>query len=103
MMNNDNRGDPLYVGNLPRFSSEESVMDLFGQSIAWDCPITNVRLQKQGREVQAIVWIIAGSRDDMNSETTTTVDQIIENMHHSEFQGKKIEVRMADPDETTSP
>ena len=95
MMNNDNRGDPLYVGNLPRFSSEESVMDLFGQSIAWDCPITNVRLQKQGREVQAIVWIVTGG--DMNE---TTVDQIIENMHHSEFQGKKIEVRMADPDET---
>ena len=94
-MNNDNRGDPLYVGNLPRFSSEESVMDLFGQSIAWDCPITNVRLQKQGREVQAIVWIVTGG--DMNE---TTVDQIIENMHHSEFQGKKIEVRMADPDET---
>ena len=96
-MNNDNRGDPLYVGNLPRFSSEESVMDLFGQSIAWDCPITNVRLQKQGREVQAIVWIVTGG--DMNE---TTVDQIIENMHHSEFQGKKIEVRMADPDETSA-
>lgn len=94
-MMNEHRGDPLYVGNLPRFSSEESVMDLFGQSIAWDCPITDVRIHKQGREVQAIVWIVTGG--DMNE---TTVDQIIENMNRSEFQGKRIEVRLADADES---
>lgn len=71
-------------------------MDLFGQSIAWDCPITHVNIRKQGKEVDAIVWIVTGG--DMEE---VTLDMVIDNMHHSVFQGKKIEVRMAAPDELT--
>lgn len=85
------RGDPLYIRNLPRFSSEECIMDLFGQSIAWDCPITNVDIQRQGKAVEAIVWIVTGG--DMNE---TTIDEIVENLHLSTFQGKTIQVRLAD-------
>eukprot|EP00977_Amphora_coffeiformis_P018796 scaffold6730_cov198-Amphora_coffeaeformis.AAC.2 len=100
-------GEPLYIGNLPRFTSEECVvMDLFGPSIAWDCPITQVHILKHQqqqqqqqpaqpdpkKEVQAIVWIVAGGDDQMEP---VTVDQIINNLDRSNFRGKTIEVRMA--------
>ena len=84
-------------------------MDLFGQSIAWECPITDVKMMKQGKQVEAVVWIVTNnnggdsdSSDDHNiMSQAVTVDQIIENLHNSDFRGKTIQVRMAHPDESS--
>lgn len=83
------RGTPLLIENLPSSCTEEDiVMDLFGGSVASDCPITSVSTQRQSGT--ATVWIVVGG--DVNG---VTLDQVIQALDGSSFKGNRLKVQRA--------